>query len=311
MKKLILAASVLAATSVGAQELSFGDLNFFLKPGQFNLTADVDLVSNEFNVKPGDKFEVEGYQARSRLAYGVTEKINIFALVGYDLKNKTVNESDSTEDHYYNDGLLNPALGGTWRVMNQTQDRYNVDLTAIASFKVEDAEKGDAAATSSEDGNAADARNSVEFNARMGRKWNEANEWQFTVGGIYRTDGDYDQLQAGGASASVDLDSSMDVYAKAAYQYRPVHVFMINVGIQATQIGKVEGDVAGSDLEDDSHLDMDFTFQARYLLSDNFILRFNMAQGNNSSFDRDIAGTKTEFNRRHESSYGLGIDWLI
>ena len=46
MKKFLAIAAMLTITSVFAEELHYGDLNYFLKQGQFNAVIDM-IVNNE------------------------------------------------------------------------------------------------------------------------------------------------------------------------------------------------------------------------------------------------------------------------
>ncbi|HXH74629.1 MAG TPA: hypothetical protein VNJ08_06665 [Bacteriovoracaceae bacterium] len=313
MKKFIAAAAMLAITSVHAEELKFGDLNFFIPAGNFNLSADVDFRSDEGTVGAVTS-ETEGWYLGSLLTYGISNRFNIFGGLNYQFDVEVANETAPTNKPYNQDGLANPVIGGIGRLYNQNDNSMNVDFGFIGRANIEDQELGTWSGSDPVDGNAADGRSSMEFFARAGKKWNEANEWQLTAGIIQNMEGDVEQkAPASGASTESDVNSSIDTYLRAAYQYRPVNEFMIALTAQATQVGEASAEekITGTETTLDSHLDMDFRFQAKYLVTSNFITRFTLSQSRNSDFKGDVAGTNFDIEKRRTAIMGLGVDWLF
>lgn len=311
MRKMIAMAAVLATTSAfAAEELKFGDINYFLKQGQFNASADLNQTYEKYKFQ-STTLETRGLVLSTQFAYALNDQLNAFVGLDYAWDRQTEDKTTETNADFNSDGLANPAIGVNYRLMNQNDARYNLDLGAVARINIEDAESGDSAGADSNDGNFADSRNSLELNARVGRKWNIANEWQLAAGAVYFTEGDSTVKQVGG---DVDLEdeSSFDLYVRASYQYRPVNEFMILLSAQATQVGETDSKIdGGGKIESDSHLDLSFRFAAKYLITENFIAKFNYGMSRNSDYDVKVAGANEEFKNRRENFFGLGVDFLF
>jgi len=310
MRKMIVAAAVLAVTSAHAAEgLKFGDLNYFFKAGQVNALANFNSSYNKQKVVSTME-ETRGYIIETQLTYGVSDQLNVFLGLdyAYDLQTEISGNSD-----YDNDGLANPALGANYRLMNQSATSYNIDLGAVARVNVQDAETGSSGVGTSEDGNYAgykESRSSLEVNGKIGRKWNESNEWQLAAGVEYFKDGE--STAPGTTDVDSDLDSSMDLYLRAAYQYRPVNEIMFLLSAQATQVGeKKSEDDTNTKTTEDSHMDIDMHFTVKYLVTDTFITKFNYGMSRNADFDLKTGATSDEVSNRRENFFGLGVDFLF
>lgn len=305
MKKNLAILALALSPVVHAEELFFGDTNYFLKAKQINLTANMDMTSNQSRIGTGSDIETEGYLAGSRLAYAFTDQFNIFLLADYSY-DMEVTGGDRT---YQQDGLNNPGFGANYRLLSQNDSLFNLDFGAISKVGIEDQEIG--SADPNKDGNAANGRDSLELNTRIGKKWNIANEWQLAGGVVYNHEGEYSQL--GSSTEKYDVDSSMDLYLKATYQYRPVHEFMFAFSALGTRVGELNSKNKSTTAKssEDAHIDYDFLFNAKYLITDNFIFKFNYGQGMNPDYDMKDEGTSTERLRRRESLIGLGVDFLF
>lgn len=303
MRKLIAVAAVLAVTSAhAAEELKFGDVNFFIKQGQINLVTDLNQTFEKEKFQ-GNTTVTRGYNLGATAFYGITDKLNAFVGLTYAYDRKTDDKTGGL-NQYMSDGLANPALGVNYRLQNQNEAMYNVDFGAVARINIEESERG---TLDGNDGNFAEPNNSLELNGRMGRKWNEANEWQLAVGGIWKMDGESTVKDSAG-DTDLDEDGSLDLYLRATYQYRPVNEFMVLLSAQATQVGeqdlKPEG---GSKITVDSHIDMDFVFQAKYLITDNFIGKFNVGV----SRLEEVGVESDDIENRLRNFYGIGADFLF
>lgn len=317
MRRLIALAAVLAVTSLQAQELKFGDVNYFLKKGEIQLSLDANQTyqksrrDNEPLATAEKDIETRGFLFQGSAFYAVTDRLNIFVNQDYAHHRYTRDRTtDPAPNNFYSDGLANPSAGANFRLLNQISDRYNLDFGAVARVNLEDAERG-SIGTNSKDGNFAYGRSSIELNSRIGRKWNEANEWQLAAGVVAFNEGETTFKNQTG-DLTVDEDASLDIFLRATYQYRPVNEFMMLLSAQATRVGKVEGkDNNGANWEYDSHIDYDFGFTAKYLITSNFIGRFDYHIFNNANFDATIEGTSDKIKKRHANYYGLGVDFLF
>ncbi len=310
MRKMIVAAAVLAVTSAhAAEELKFGDLNYFFKAGQINALADFNSVYQKHKVISTIE-ETRGYVIETQLTYGVSDQLNVFLGLdyAYDLQTEISGNSD-----YDNDGLGNPALGANYRLMNQSATSYNVDVGAVARINIQDAETGSSGVGTSENGNYAgykESRSSLEVNGKIGRKWNEANEWQLAAGIEYFKDGE--STAPGNPDVDSDDDSSIDMYLRASYQYRPVNEIMFLLSAQATQVGEAESENDNNvKTTRDSHMDIDFRFTTKYLVTDAFIVKFNYGMSRNADFDFKSGAVSDEVSNRRENFFGLGVDYLF
>jgi hypothetical protein len=306
MKKMMTTAAAVvafAAMSVQAAEVKFGDLNYFLKTGQFIASAEAN--HNSYQEKSdGDEAETEGYYSNFRLNYGLADKINLFLGVGYNWKAKVAEGSAAS---YRQDGFTNPYAGGTYRFMNQNNGGVNVDFGALVRVNLQDQELG--SSSPKKDGNAAIGRNSFELNAAIGKKWDEANEWRLSGGVVYNAAGEFDQL--GATKVTIDTESSVDVFLRAAYQYRPVNEFFMEFFALANRFGEQENKPDGDKETLESRMDYRFGFVAKYLITSNVIGRFNYGQSLLPDYDVDTQAGDYKVNRRRESSWGLGVDWLF
>jgi hypothetical protein len=312
MRKFIALAAIFAVTSThAAQELKFGDANYFLKQGQIGVNADFNqMFFKEKNF--GTNYVSHGYNIDTNIGYALTDKLNAFVGLQYALQMDTEDKTTTTNGKFYNDGLANPAVGANYRYQNQNEARYNVDFGAVARLKFQDAQRGSSSGQNKIDGNNTAAANSLELNARMGRKWNEANEWQFAVGGIYKMNGEYTAKQTTG-DVDVSQDSALDLYLRATYQYRPVNEFMFLLSAQATQVGEQGGKISGGGgkLDKDSHIDMDLRFVAKYLITETLIGRFNYGAARLEQYDVKKVSSTGSVNQRFSNFFGLGVDLLF
>lgn len=309
MRKMFVAAAILAATSVhAAEELKFGDVNYFLKQGQVNLTADLDSAYEKYKDDRTDQsYETRGLITRTSLGYAITDRVNAYIGVNYAYDLETENKTTTSEKIYNSDGFSNPSLGLNARLLNQSEAPVNFDVGAVLRYGIEDAKRG-FGGTDGKNGNFANGRDSLELNARVGRKWNEANEWQLAAGAIYNNDGEFERKSDG---EDVDQESSLDYFARATYQYRPVNEFMMLVSLQANYVGEQEEEDSLATTTLDAHLEFDFRFTAKYLITDNFIAKFNYGMSRNPDIDGDVAGSDFEIRKRRENFMGLGVDFLF
>jgi len=310
MRKMIAVAAVLAVTTAhAAEELKFGDINYFLKAGEFNVAADLNQTYLKESIK-GAAQVTRGLNLDTRFAYAISDKLNAFVGLTYAHDRDTRDKSGANNGRFYSDGLANPALGVNYRFQNQNEARYNVDFGAVARIGIEDAETGTLTGNSKSDVNFAQGRDSIELNARVGRKWNEANEWQLAVGGIHHMEGE--STLVGVTDQKRDEESSLDLYVRAAYQYRPVNEFMVLLSAQATEVGEREVQVKGTNqkVKEDRHVDLNFGFSAKYLVTENFIAKFNYNIFRLPTYDiKD--GTTSSVGNRHANVFGLGVDFLF
>jgi hypothetical protein len=298
MKKFLVLG--LLATSVSAQDVKFGDLNYFLKAGELNLRSDFDLVREETKLNQ-NRYEVEGYLSRNRLAWGLG--YDVVAYVGlnfiYQMDTRVLGEGSSQ-----NSGLLNPVLGADYRLMDQ-KSGFNLDLGVVADFNVIDSEvaddyKDNGNQTRSDFSHFGDPRSSLGVNARLGRKWNEANEW-YALGGVSYNFAGEQRVQ----NTDVELGESVDFVLGGFYQYRPVNEFMMTLGAVGTRYGVIDTKNVG---ETTSFVDVELSFNAKYLVTDAFIVKFNFTQDRRGEFK---IKDKSEYDSRRGNSFGMGIDLLF
>lgn len=303
MKKFLAALAVLSATTASAMDAKFGDLNYFLKQGQMNLTFDANMRTEDTRTN-GAKDEAEGYVFNPSLGYAVSDDLNVVLKLQhlYQMKSNTTETS----------GLQNPQFAANYRLMKQADSGFNVDLGAVLSLKVTDRE----VSSSSEDGNMidpfssnyAEPRNTLDLNARLGNKWNEANEFYLLAGAAFHMAGDYEQ----NGGNDVDLESSMDFKLGGYYQYRPVNEFMMTLGLVGTRFGEMDGEAGGNDFTSQDHLDFEFIFKAKYLVNETTIVYFNFTDERRADYDIENEGAAdTKLDKRMAASYGLGIDLLF
>jgi hypothetical protein len=309
MKKFLAVAAILVVSSAHAEELKFGDLNYFLKQGQLN--AGVDVIVNNENSRTAKTVDVEvnNYLFNTRFGYALTDTLNLTLGLDYLAKGETEADAGASAD---DSGLQNPKLGANYRVLNQNDFGYNFDVGAVAAIKIVDRESGsvddEGNNTNPLYSNYAEPRSSLDLNARFGKKWNEANEFYLIGGVVYHMDGEYDDLSS---DETVDMDSSMDLKLGAFYQYRPVHEFMLTVGALATRVGEVDGNDGSEDFTVTDRMDTQFSFNAKYLITENFIAKFLFTVDRRDDFDYEQNSGDVEVDKRLAEQYGVGVDFLF
>lgn len=310
MKKMIAVLALFGASALNAQELNFGDINYFLKQGEFNLAADANFTYDRQTSGNDVPLETRGMLFETRYGFGVLDNLNFYLGVDYafdrEVEDTTAPPAPSDAD-FKQDGFANPMLSANYRLLNQRDSMVNLDFGLEGRFNLQDAETGYSDGQESKDGNFADGRNSFQLNSRVGNKWNEANEWQLAGGIVYHTSGERTELSE---NKTVDIESSADFFLKATYQYLPVDELLMSISVQATQIGKVDSDMNGVESNTDSYTDFDFTFRAKYLITKRLIASFQYGMSRNADYDvkGDVA---YEVKRRRENYYGLGVDLLF
>ncbi len=102
----------------------------------------------------------------------------------------------------------------------------------------------------------------------------------------------------------------MDFRLGGFYQYRPVNEFMITLGLTGTRYSEIEGEVSSQDFTISDHIDYQFLFNAKYLVTENIVAKFLVTQDSRGDYDVDDA-SDTEVTKRHALQYGLGVDYLF
>jgi hypothetical protein len=314
MKRLLGMALMLAVSSVQAQELSFGDLNYFFKRGELNLLAKSDYVRETRTGSDDERTQTMGFRNTARATYGYQDNLNFFVELGFDLNMNTRTITDPEVNalnapRYSQDGLRNPVLGADYRLHNQGEHGMNVDLGALLRVRLQQAELG-SATPSRLDGNAAEPRTALEANLRIGRKWNEANEWRVHAGMRLNLSGEQTRLQD---DTRMSQDAAFDLMLAGYYQYRPVHEFMMTMGLEGTRFGETDGDF-GTPVAytREAQINLDGRFMAKYLVLENLIVRFDYSQGiHRPAYEFDVATGDFSVRKRRYHTYGLGLDYLF
>lgn len=309
MKILFAAAALLAVGTVSAQELKYGDLNYFYKKGQLDAGVAVDMLHEGQRINNA-KFYSLGYIGSAKATYGVMDSVNAFVQTEYAYELNTDN-GDSKSRSFNSDGVRNISLGADYRLYNQNAHLFNLDVGAVVKAPIEDAVRGNYVG-GIQDGNYADSSNTVEVHARAGRKWDLANEVFFLAGIVYNMDGELTQKESGAADTQIDYDSSIDYKLSANYQWRPVNTFMTGFGIGATYFGEKKASTSPSNPKfngtQESHLDFNFTFAAKYLVTDHMIVSLNMM--NSVLADYDVSA-QIESTKRTSYGYSFGVNYLF
>lgn len=311
MKNLFAAAALMAVGTVGAQELKYGDLNYFFKKGQLDAGVALNMDHGKQVAELGaQKFKLYsmGYIANVKATYGVFDKLNVFAQTQYAYE---LNTDDGADGRSFNsDGIRNVGVGADYRFFNQNDHLFNFDLGAVVKFPIEDAVRG-VNIGAVKDGNFADPSNTIELNAKAGRKWDLANEVFFLASVVYNLDSvnDYKQ-KTGGGDSSVDFDSSIDYKLTANYQWRPVNTFMVGFGAGATLVGEKKAISSNINFDgtQESHVDLNFNFLAKYLVTDHMILTFNLYNSRLADYE---VSSQVESTKRTSYGYGLGVNYLF
>lgn len=309
MKKFLAVAAILAVTSANAEELKFGDLNYFLKQGQFNVAADFIVNNETARQNEAEDVDVDNYFLNTNFGYALTDSFNLtFGLDAVLMGETEIDDGESADTM----GLQNPKFGANFRLLNQKDSGLNLDFGAVAKVKLIDRE---VATGNDDDGNMlnpalsnyAEPRNTLALTARLGKKWNEANEFYLVAGADYHMDGEY-ELLGNEDDADVDFDSSIDYKLGGFYQYRPVYEFMMTFGLTATRVSDADVEVDNNDFTFEEHMDYQFSFDAKYLVSEAIIAKFIFKHDKRD--DIDIDGGE-DLDKRRSVQYGFGVDFLF
>ncbi len=304
MKKCLALAALMVVGSVSAEELKFGDLNYFLPAGRHLAGADLIVNNNERATVSGIETNIQAYIFDAHYAFALSDRLNVAVGAGYLYNGKTETKNGGGEADAM--GLQNPRIGANYRVLSQNAgSAFNLDLGATAMVKLMDREVG----TPDEDGNSldplfskfAEPRNTLDVNLRLGKKWDVANEFYVMAGPVFHMDGEYEQ------DVTTEVDQSLDIKAGAFYQYRPVNEFMLTVGATATRVGETDAEIDGIEATREEHMNYEALFSAKYLVREHTIVKFNLVQDRKDGFDIE----NVEYKKRRGFQYGLGVDFLL
>jgi hypothetical protein len=309
MKKFLAIAAILIMTSAQAEAIKFGDLNYFLKEGQKNISAAAIVGEENTRQNKTTDLIINGYFFQADFAYALTDKLNAFAGLNYLYRVETKDGGVN----YNTDGLQNPKFGVNYRVFNQNEMGQNFDIGAVAHVKLMEQEVGSLSPNSNGTildpllSNKTDPRNSLELNARLGNKWNEANEYYLLAGIVHHFSGTYDDSAS---NENNTLDASTDLKIGAQYQYAPLDEFMMSLGAMGTRYGVSGIKSAGSTTTYTSHFDVEVSFSAKYLVTDSLMAKFSLIQDNRDYFSDEDNGS-VMFDKRRAFAYAAGIDYLF
>lgn len=279
MKKSLAVAMALASSTVLAQDLQLGDLNFFQKAGSYQLNTQLSMGQGEFSEKNEDgTYDIETKQNiwSNSLTYGVSDKFRIGLGVDYALKNEQENTGvpagDTKSKAIDDKGLSDFSIVSAYRLMS---DKVYVDLLADLTIAMGDREEGSSDDVKSKDGNFKQGHHSLDLGAAVGQKIDKF-EWRAGAGVSYHMSGDYDALSVEGPKTTVDTDSRMDMVVSAQAQYRPMTKLAIALGVEWTKVGEqeLEAKVDGEKIEvtEESSTQMAWTAEAKYNLSDSILV---------------------------------------
>src|SRR4051812_18506979 len=119
MRKMIAAAAMLLAVPSlhAAEELVFGDVNFFIKKSQFNLIADASQTTEKASTKNSTTLMKRGYTVSSQFGYGVTDRLNFYVGIDYRFDDGVQDLTTKPKPRTYSmNGLSNPSLAANYRL---------------------------------------------------------------------------------------------------------------------------------------------------------------------------------------------------
>ena len=282
MKKLFLAILALTSSTLYAQDLQLGDLNFFQKAKSTQVNTGVKLQTFDYSFEYGtDSFDYKRSinSWENEVQYGVSEKQIVGIAFEYDLNNQLQNTSvpsGQQKAKSYNDkGLSDLTLGTGYRLLS---DKIYLDLIGQFTLGLEKSESGDSDANSSKDGNNKQGHHSLDLSIGIGQKI-EKFEWRGTFGVVRNFAGEYDSLQVGAETIKVETDSSLDMLASGSFQFRPISKFAIglNLSWQKSDKGTSHYVDSGDKIEQtvDSYSFITSDLVARYNFSENMLIDAN------------------------------------
>jgi hypothetical protein len=86
---------------------------------------------------------------------------------------------------------------------------------------------------------------------------------------------------------------------------------MMSFSAQATSNGALNGETSAFNVKDDSYMDLDLVYRAKYLITSNFLANFHYGISNDGVFDRTVATNPTSEIKRHENFFGIGAEFLF
>lgn len=279
MKKLFVATLALASSTLYAQELQLGDLNFFQKAKSTQINTAVGLLTSEYSIESGtDSYDYKDSTNswENQVIYGVSDKqivgIAFEYLLNDEIQNTSVPSGQQKNKSYNDKGLSDLTLGTGYRLLS---DNIYLDLIGKFTLGLEKRESGDSDANSSKDGNNKQGHHSLDLSIGVGQKI-EKFEWRGTFGVVRNFAGEYDSLQVGAETIKVETDSSLDMVAGGSFQFRPISKFAIGLNISWGKIGKGSSNYldSGDKIEQtvDSYSFITSDIVAKYNFSENLLI---------------------------------------
>src|SRR5690606_24502842 len=134
----------------------------------------------------------------TKAVYGVADNLNAFVGLNALYEMDEVPRGGVTSE---SNGIQNPILGADFRVMNQNNGGFNFDIGAVADIKLMDSKipennKDDGTQPALFNSVYGDPRTSLNVNARLGKKTDEANEFYALAGITYNLAGEQEEQNA-------------------------------------------------------------------------------------------------------------------
>jgi opacity protein-like surface antigen len=321
MKTKLAVVMALASTSVLAQDLKLGDLNFFQSKGSVQWNTEVSMTKSEFSAKEGSNtasdFETKLNVWSNEVTYGISDKFRVGLAADYAFKNEQDDTtSGSTDKKIDSDGLSDFSVVSAYRLMS---NNLYVDLLGKLTVAMGDREEGDSNTTTSKDGNFKQGHHSLDLGVAVGQMISKF-EWRagFALG--YNFAGEYDELSIGSAKTTHDTDARLDMTLNGQVQYRPTSKLAVGLGTSWTKVGEQKGEFkdAGDKFDEtiNSHSILSSNLVVRYNLSDKMLLnagyRFTTAYDYNlKEKEADGTTTKIKFEDNKSSTVFLGASFLF
>lgn len=157
--------------------------------GENFLATNYDYSSSTTNRSGEDEIRRTSHQLNIGAERAILENLSLGAQVGYLLSDTTYVGSENLGN---SKGLTDPILGFTYRALDVSRDRFDLNLSPYFSPAIQDA----TSSTGSKDGNGGRGYSYLGMTAGLGRR-NGPDSWAFTIDFFQTMEGSYKDAESG------------------------------------------------------------------------------------------------------------------
>ena len=216
--------------------------------------------------------DAEDTRAQLTAGYGFAGNLSFFIEADYSFENSSDvtygagTTIDGTNEKSKSSGVSDPTFGLRYRLAEQQEKGFILDLELSLSPKTGDSES----ASTTKDGNNFRGGNQGNINLSLGKKY---EKFSFSIEGGVTLDGSKD-VKSLTSNNIVDVDSSTDFQLSGITQFQPNENIFFNLALMITSYGDYSQISGSTTTEIERDTAVSYALAAGYKLNESLALRF-------------------------------------